>query len=129
MPSTRSVPADLLEQVPGRAGEDGGVDGLVVGERRQHHAGDLGAAGADLSAHLDPAAVRQAHVEDGDVRVGHRDAVVGLLDASGLTHDLEIVLGVDELAKPAADDLVVVEQEHTGGHGRHCARAWNPASR
>ena len=114
---------DLLEQVAGCAGEDGGVDGLVVGERGQHHAGDLGAAGADLAAHLDPAAVGQAHVEDGDVRVGHGDAVVGFLGAARLADDLEVVLGVDELTKPATDDLVVVEQEHTGGHGRHCVRS------
>ena len=108
--------ADLLEHVAGRPGHDRGVDGLVLGERGQHDAGDLRVPGADLAADLDPVAVGQPDVEDGHVGRGGRDPPVGLLGRSGLADDLEVVLRLEQLAQPAADDLVIVEQEHAGGH-------------
>ena len=46
----------------------------------------------------------------------------GLLGGAGLADDLEVVLGLEQLAQAAAHDLVVVEQEHPGGHGCQSAR-------
>ena len=64
--------ADLLEDVAGGAGHDRAEERLVVGERGEHQAGDLGVLRADLAAHLDPVAVGEADVEDGDVRAWWR---------------------------------------------------------
>ena len=73
---------------------------------------------ADLAAHLDAVAVGQPHVEHGDVGRGGRDAPVGLLGGAGLADDLDVVLGLEQLAEAAADDLVVVEEEHPDRHRR-----------
>ncbi len=112
--------ADLLQDVAGGAGHDGAEQGLVVGERREHQAGDLGVLRADLAADLDAVAVGQADVEDGDVRARGRDAPVRLLGGAGLADDLEVVLGLEQVAQAAADDLVVVEEEHAD---RHCRQS------
>ena len=68
--------------------------------------------GADLPAHLDAVAVRQADVEDRDVGLGRRDASERLGGAR-LADDLDVVLGLEQLADAPSDDLVVVEQEDT----------------
>ena len=47
---------------------------------------------------------------------GRRDAPVGLLGGARLAHDLEVVLGLEQLAQAAAHDLVVVEEEHAHRH-------------
>ena len=77
-----------------------------------------GCVGPDLPADLDAVAVGQADVEDGDVGARRGDPAVGLLGGAGLADDLDVVLGLEELAEAPADDLVVVEQEHAD---RHCS--------
>src|SRR4051794_10295083 len=111
-------PLDLLQQVAGGAREDRGGHRLVVGEGGQHHAGDVWALRADLPADLDAAPVGEAHVEHGDVGVRHRDPAVRLVRRAGLADDLEVVFLVDQLAQAPAHDLVIVQQEHPGGHQR-----------
>ena len=59
--------ADLLEDVAGGACHDGGEEGLIVGVRGQHQAGNLGIARPDLPADLDAAPVGQPDVENGHV--------------------------------------------------------------
>src|SRR5690606_34073705 len=103
----------LLEQVAGGAGHDRRVDRVVVGERRQHDAGDLGVARADVAADLDAVAVGQPHVAHRDVGARGGDAGQRFLGGARLADDLQVVLGLEELADPPADDLVVVEQEHS----------------
>ena len=76
--------------------------------------------GADLAAHLDPVAVREAHDEDGDVGRGGRDPAVGLLGGAGLADDLDVALGLEELAHASADDFVIIEEEHAN-HRRSLA--------
>lgn len=105
----------LLEQVAGRAGDDGLEHRLVVGERREHDALDLRVRRTDLTAHFDTVAVGKAHVEDGDVGPGRRDARERLLDGPGLAHHLDVVLGLEQVAHPDPDDLVVVEEEDADG--------------
>ena len=109
--------AHLLQHVARGARHDRAEQRLVVGERRQHQAGDLRMLRADLAAHLDAVAVGEADVEDGDVRARGRDPAVGLLGGSGLADDLEVVLGLEQFADAAAHDLVVVEEEHADRHG------------
>jgi hypothetical protein len=36
-----------------------------------------------------------------------------------LAHDLEVVLGVDQLPEAGPDDLVVIEERDADGHGPH----------
>ena len=116
-------PAHLLQHVAGGARHDRAEQRLVVGERGQHQAGDLGVLRADLAAHLDPVAVGQADVEDGDVRARRGDPPVGLLGGARLADDLEVVLGLEQLAQAAAHDLVVVEEEHPHRHRPSLASA------
>ena len=118
----------LLQHVAGRAGHDRAEQRFVVGERGQHQARDLGVLGADLAAHLDAVAVGQAHVEHGDVGLvaGMR---AGLLGGARLADHLEVVLGLEQLAQAAPDDLVVVEEEHPDRHRRilACGSAKRPS--
>jgi two-component system, NarL family, sensor histidine kinase DevS len=111
------VPADVLEQVARSTRHDGVEECLVVPERGQHQAGDPRVSRTHLTAHLDPVAVGQAHVEHRDVRVGLRDACERHTGAGRLADDLEVVLGVDEVTEPASYDLVVVDEVDANGHG------------
>ena len=107
---------DLLEDVAGRAGHDRAEQRLVIRERREHEALDLGVGGPDLPAHLDAVAVGETHVEHGHVGLRRRDAAVRLLGRTGLAHDGEVVLGLEQLPQPAPHHLVVVEEEHPHRH-------------
>ena len=71
---------------------------------------------ADVAADRDAVAVGQAHVEDGDVGAQGGDAGQRLGGGAGLADDLDVVLGLQQLGDAAADDLVVVEQEHGDRH-------------
>jgi hypothetical protein len=66
---------------------------------------------ADLAAHLDAVTVGQAKIEQRDIGRGRRDPPVGLLGRRRLSHHLDARLSLEQLADPAAHDLVVVEQE------------------
>ena len=70
-----------------------------------------GCGDAQLAAHLDPVAVGQAHVEHGHVGADGGDPLQGLRSRARLADDLEVVVGLQQVAHAAADDLVVVEQE------------------
>ena len=80
------------------------------------HAGGGSTERADVPAHPDAVAVGQPHVEDGDVRAQRGDAGQRLRGGAGFADDLDVVLGLQQLRDAAADDLVVVEQEHRDGH-------------
>ena len=110
------VAAHLLEDVAGRAGHDAVEHGLVVGERGQHQAADLRVAGADLPGDLDAAALLQLDVEHGHIGPGGRDPVQGLSAGGRLADDLDVALALQQVAHPAPDDLVVVEEEDASGH-------------
>ncbi len=108
---------DLLEQVAGGAGHDRVEEGFVVGERREDEALDGAVERAHLAADLDAVAVGQAHVDDRDVGLRRGDAGDALGGGAGLADDLDVVLRLEQLPDPAADDLVVVQQEHPNRHG------------
>ena len=63
----------------------------------------------------------QPGVEDGDVGAQRGDPACGLLGQPRLADHLDVVRGLQQLAQPASDDLVVVQQEHLDGHWPHLA--------
>ena len=75
-----------------------------------------GQLGPDVAAHLHPAAVGQAHVEDGHVGAERRDPAERLGDGAGLPHHLEVVGRLEQGPQAGPDDLVVVEEEDADGH-------------
>ena len=103
------VAAHVLQDVAPRAGEHRGVDGFVVGERRQHEAPQVGSAFVQGAAQVDAAAVGEAHVEHRDVQLLEVD-VECLGERAGLGHDLEVALGLEQFAQSPAHDLVVVDE-------------------
>ena len=80
-----------------------------------------GIARTDLAAHLDAVAVGESDVEHRDVGTGRRDAAERRCRGVGLADHLDVVLGLEQLAHAAPNDLVVVEQEDADrvGVGRH----------
>ena len=105
------VRADLLQQVASRAGEDRLEQRLVVGERREDEARGPRVQRADVAAGLDAVALLQADVEHGDIRVERVHASHRLLGGGRLADDLDVALGLEQVADAAPHDLVVVEQE------------------
>ena len=67
---------------------------------------------SDLAAGLDAVAVLQTDVEHGDVGVEGVHAVDGLCWVARLADHLDVALGLEQIAQPSPDDLVVVEEEH-----------------
>ena len=112
--------ADLLEEVPGRAGDDRREHGLLVGVRGEHDHARLGQLGTDLATRLDARPIGQADVHDDDVRLVAPGLLDRLRDGAGLGDDLEAVAPVEEGDKALADDLVIVDDEQaerSGGDG------------
>ena len=68
--------------------------------------------GPDLAAHLDAAAVRQAHVQHGHVRAGGRDPDQRLGRRTGLADHLDVVLDREQFVDAPADHFVVIEEEY-----------------
>jgi hypothetical protein len=63
-----AVATHLLEQVARRAREAGVDERLVVGERREDQAPDLGPVRTDVAAHFDSRTVAEPHVDHDDIR-------------------------------------------------------------
>jgi hypothetical protein len=79
----------------------------------------IGKRRPDVTTDLDAVAVWQAHVKNGDVRSGRRNARERLGSASCLTHYLEVVLETQQIVETTTDQLVIVEQEHFDARGRN----------
>ena len=69
-----------------------------------------------VSADLDTAAILEANVEDGDVRLGQRDPFQRLGRRCRLTDDLDVVVGLEQEADSLPDHLMVVEEEDADHH-------------
>src|SRR5205814_363483 len=91
--------ADLLEDVAGGAGHDGGEQGLVVLVGGQDQGGDRRVDGADVTADVDAGAVGQSGVEDGDVRAQRGNAVRGVDGRAGLADDLDVAFAFEQVAQ------------------------------
>ncbi len=57
-------------------------------------------------------AVGQPYVQNRDIRAQRRAACQCLLCGARLAYDGDVRLGVEEVAQPPSDNLVVVEEEH-----------------
>ena len=111
------VAAHLLEDVAGRTGHDRGEQRVVVVVRREDERLDARVLRAHVPAHVDARAVGQTPVEDRDVRTERRDPARGLLGETGLPHDHDVALGLQQLPDTATHELVVVEQVDPDGLG------------
>ena len=81
-------------------------------QRRQDQAAQLGIGGQQLAAQVDPAAVGQADVQDGDVGPRGRNAGECLGHRGGLADYGQLWVGAEEVRQPATHDFVIVNQEH-----------------
>lgn len=70
----------------------------------------------DLAADLDPAAVEQAHVEDGDVGFGSPDARHHVVDRRRLP-TTALSSAAWRSTQTCGHDLVIVEEEHIRRRG------------
>jgi hypothetical protein len=68
-------------------------------------------SGADVSADLDPAAIGQPRIEQGDVRPRGRNTSQRLASVRGFPDDLHIVRGTEQVGEAPSDELMVVEDE------------------
>ena len=107
--------ADLLQKVPGSAGDDGGQDGLLVRVAGQHHDARLGSCGPDFAAGLDAGAVGQPDIHHHEVRLEARGLGDGLGHGAGLGDDVEALATIEERDETLAHDLVVIHDEEREG--------------
>lgn len=106
------VRVDVLVDVPRGARAQGRDDGALLGEAGDdEHARGVGQF-AELAQRLDTVHAGHLDVHEDDVRL----QLLGLRDTFGavrrLSHDLYVVLHLQERTQTAADDLVVVDQQH-----------------
>jgi len=80
------------------SGHDDSEEGLLVVERCQDHTADFGMRGADVSADLDPAAIGQARIEQGDVRPRGRITSQRLAGVRAFD-DLHVVRGTEQVGE------------------------------
>ena len=66
----------------------------------------------ELRQHLEAGLLRHHDVEEDHVGLQCAGLENGVSRASGLTHRLEVVLGVEQKPQAAANDRVVVDDEH-----------------
>ncbi len=103
--------ANLLEHVAGRARDDGVEECLVLVERRQHQAVEVGVRRPEVPADVDAAAVGEPHVEHGDIGPRGRNATQRLLGGAGLADHLQVAGGFQQVAHTPAHHLVIVEEK------------------
>ena len=107
---------DLLEYIARRPRHDARVHGLVVGEAREHQAGEIGHGRAQVTAHLDPVPAFEADIQDRHVRSGERGAGERLVTRRSFAHDLDLIVALEKASDALADQLVVIEQKDADGH-------------
>jgi hypothetical protein len=103
-----------LERVPAGAGVEPAVEQLGVGVAGVEDDAEAGPARKQLARELDPAAVRQADVDDRDVRLAVIDEIDARRDVASGSDDLQAV-AFQQGDEPFAEGLVVVD-DHELGH-------------
>ena len=80
--------------------------------------------GTNIPARLDARSffrrITEPHVEDSHVRPGLRNPLQRLCGRGRLAHNLEIVLGPEQVPDATSYEFMVIQQEDTHGHGRDC---------
>jgi PAS domain S-box-containing protein len=84
---------------------------------------------AHLATYSDAVAIGESHVKNGHVRLTGGDATNGLLGRSGLAHHFHVLFAFQQLAQPAPNDLMIIQQEHFGrSHRLHHRKSMDNAS-
>ena len=99
------------------AGLQGGEQVLVAGVHGQHDEAHVGALGAQRLDDVEPAAVGQADVADGDVGLELGGVTHGLTDGRAFCHDREVGVAVEGPTQTLTDQVVVIDEQHGVGHG------------
>jgi hypothetical protein len=85
---------------------------LVVAERGEHEAAQVGEGRAHLATDRDAVAIRKPHIENGNIGLAGRDTAEGLLGRSGFAHHLHVLFVFQQLSQTASNDLMVIEQKY-----------------
>ena len=108
---------DLLEHVAGGTRHHAGVESIIVGEAGEHQTGELGAGRTKLPADLDAVAFLEADVQDRHVSSGQGYARQRFRGGRGLTHDLYLLIALQEAPDALPHEFVIVEEKDADGHG------------
>ena len=106
------VGVGVLEQVARRPRLERGGDPLLLDEAGERDDLDVRAARLDLGRGGDPVHDRHQQVHEHDVGLELADELDGAPPVLGLAHDLDVVEQLEEPVQAAADDRVVVDQQH-----------------
>jgi hypothetical protein len=85
-----------------------------------HHPGRR-ACRRELPGGLEPVQVRHTDVHQHHVRLQPPGGRNGLDAVGGVAHHLDVGLGLQDHPEPRPDQLLVVGQQHAGGHGSSTA--------
>ena len=99
-----------LTTYPASAREDRRGERLVVAGRGQQQATDRRIGGSHCSADFDPGPVLQPEVQHHDVDPEVRDDPGGFPRRPGVTDDVDVDRGDQQVPKPLPNDVVVVQQ-------------------
>ena len=83
---------------------------------RQHHDRRAWALFLDLLCRLEPVHVRHPDIHEDHVGELTARVLDGLAPGPGFAHDLEIVGLGEHRGDSLADELVIVDEQHTNGH-------------
>ena len=115
------VAPDVFQYIAGGPRHDRIEEGLVIGIGGQHQAANVWQCVAYISADLHSAAIGKAHIKDGHIGTGSGNAVQRISRRARLADHVEISFQAQQISQSAADDLVVIEQEHLDRHGHSVA--------
>src|SRR5215470_20320468 len=107
---------DVFEQEPAGSGRDRRVHVLIQVIGGQHEDAGGAAGGHDLAGGLDPVQVRHPDVHQDHVRLGLPGQADRLPAVLGLADDLQVRPGFQDHPEPAADQGLVIAQQHPDGH-------------
>src|SRR6266849_5967380 len=109
----------LLQEVTRRAGHDGGHHAFLVGVGGKHDHLRVGPLGQNLTAGVDPVAVRQAHIHDHYVWLVLADGGDRARHCVRLADHKEITRTFEQRAQPEPQDRVIVDQQESNRPLRH----------
>jgi hypothetical protein len=66
---------------------------------------------ANLSADLDPTAIGQARIEQGDVWSRGRNSSQRLSGVGGFPNDLDVISGIEQVGKATPHQLMIIKDE------------------
>src|SRR5215470_5685332 len=107
---------DVFEQEPAGSGPERRVHVLIQVIGGQHEDAGGAAGGHDLAGGLDPVQVRHPDVHQDHIGLGLPGQADRLHAVFGLADDLQARPGFQDHPEPAADQGLVIAQQHPDGH-------------